>query len=170
MSRAAITDLATKNLWIKEDPAGSNLTKYGAWYDEGNQGKKLNGKPWCAIFVSYIYAMTGQALPHIDTAKGFHYVPSGYNWFVRNKKITTEPQPGDIIIFDWELGTLKETAQQALPDHTGLFLSWIDKKNGTLNTIEGNTSSGSNSNGGQVQKRIRTIAKIKAFVNILNLQ
>lgn len=162
MSRIAIINLATTQVGISENPAGTNKQKYGEWYG-------MNGVAWCAIFVSWVYAMSGHALGHVDTDKGFHYVPSGYNWFKAHNKLTLDPQPGDVVIFDWEKGTPGETAQQALPDHTGLFLKWLNKAEGLFQTIEGNTSAGNQSNGGQVQKRTRSIAKVKGFVNVLTL-
>lgn len=160
MSRESLVTLAVQQLGVKEDPAGSNKQMYGAWYGR-------DGVPWCAEFVSWVYAMSGNALPHIDTDKGYHYVPSAYNWFVANKKLTPAPQPGDIIIYDWEQGKVGETAQEKLADHTGIFEKWLDQKAGTFYAIEGNTSAGNNSNGGQVQRRQRSTSKVKAFVNIL---
>ena len=52
---------------------------------------------------------------------------------------------GDIVLYDWQ--------GDGRYDHTGLFLKQIDTN--TFATIEGNTSTANQSNGGSVMVRTR---------------
>jgi len=58
---------------------------------------------------------------------------------------------GDIVLFDWNA--------DGRFDHTGIFVRHIDSEK-LFETIEGNTSSGNNSNGGQVQVRKRNYVNV----------
>lgn len=97
---------------------GSNHTKYGAWY-------RTNGVAWCAQFVSYVFAHSGNQLPSIDgtKGKGFQYVPDGINYARAHGQLHNTPHKGDIF--------LRKDGQ-----HTGI----VSKVNsdGTFQTIEGN--------------------------------
>lgn len=150
--REKLIEVAASQKGVKEDPAGSNKTKYGEWFG-------FNGAPWCAIFVSWVYAQAGKPLGTIDFSKGFAGVPFGYQFWKKKGKLTTDPKPGDITLYDWD-ADLK-------PDHTGLFVAWV-KKGETFNSWEGNTSAGNDSNGGQVQFRIRKVKQVLAFVNVID--
>lgn len=149
MSRQSIIDTAAAENGTKESPAGTNLTRYGAWYN-------LNGVPWCAIFVSWVYDKARHPLGKIDSLKGYHYCPSAYNYWKRNNNITASPQPGDIVLFDWN--------GDGTSDHTGIFVKWIVEGK-TFTSWEGNTSVGNDSDGGQVMLRTRNCSTVKAFVN-----
>ena len=61
---------------------------------------------------------------------------------------------GDIVLFDFN--------RNGTSDHIGIVESV--NKNGTITTIEGNTGSGSNTNGGQVQRRTRYKKEVNFFV------
>jgi len=149
MSRQTILDTAAFEKGVAENPAASNLTHYGSWYG-------LNGVPWCAIFVSWVYNKAGYPLGQIDSANGFHYCPSAYNFWKKNNRLTRSPKPGDIILFDWN-GDGKS-------DHTGIFIKWIEEGK-SFSSWEGNTSINSQSDGGQVMMRKRLTSYVKAFVN-----
>ncbi len=142
---AAQARLATAKNEIgnKESPANSNLTKYGDWY-------RMNGVPWCAIFCTWA-DQTGRD-PYSDSfARGsqWSYVPyivddarNGRNGLT----ITSGPKPGDLVCFDWQ--------RDGEFDHIGIVLTSPDG-NGDFETVEGNTSTSDNSNGGQVMQRTR---------------
>ncbi len=149
MPRQDIINVANSQVGITESPLNSNNTMYGEWFN-------LNGQPWCAIFVSWVYAEASYPLPAIDGPKGFSSVQDGYEYWRNKGELTTTPQMGDIVLFDWN--------GDGHCDHTGIFESWIEHGS-TFNTIEGNTSLGNNSNGGQVMKRQRKIGSVKAFVS-----
>mgnify|MGYP003473234462 FL=1 len=133
-----IVEVATKEIGTKESPKNSNKTKYGKWFG-------YDGVPWCAMFVSWCYAMAGEPLPAIGFKKGFAGCQTGYAFFKKNKWITTNPKSGDIVLFDWN--------GDGRYDHTGIFVKWIDKIH--FETIEGNTSLTNQSNGGEVMRRVR---------------
>jgi len=139
--------LATSTLGYKESPPGSNINKFGAWYS-------VNGQPWCACWVSWVFYHAGLPLP-ATTPKGFAYCPYGVKWFKDKGKFYKSPKVGDIVFFDWSGG------RDGVADHVGI----VEKVNsdGSITTIEGNTSSSSNSNGGEVQRRHRTLNVVQGF-------
>lgn len=147
--RQQILHTAASQHGVTESPAASNNNPYGAWYG-------MNGVPWCAMFVSWVFDQAGHPLGPIDSPKGYHYCPSAYNFFKRNNQLTSNPQPADIVLFDWN--------GDGVCDHTGIFLKWITHGE-TFQSWEGNTSVNSNSNGGQVMLRTRSVTVVKAFVN-----
>lgn len=143
---AAQARLATAKAEVgnKESPANSNNTKYGAWY-------QMNGVPWCAIFCTWA-DQTGQNPYSKSFVKGsqWSYVPyvvsdarNGRNGLT----ITSSPKPGDLCCFDWG-------PSDGEYDHIGIVLTGLDA-NGNFTTIEGNTSTSDQSNGGQVMQRTR---------------
>lgn len=133
-----IVDNAVKEIGEKESPKNSNKTKYGKWFG-------LDGYPWCAMFVSYVYAMAGSPLPNIGFTKGFAGCQTAYSYFKKKKWFTNNPTAGDIVLFDWN--------GDGRYNHTGIFVKWIDANH--FETIEGNTSYKNQSNGGEVMRRIR---------------
>src|SRR6185312_457110 len=136
--RPRIVNIAKQELGIKENPAGSNLTKFGEWYGQ-------NGVSWCAIFVSWVYFFAGYPLGFIDTPKGYASCQDGYNHFKASGELTTDPQPGDIVLYDWNI--------DGHADHTGIFERWENDTKQHFFAIEGNTSLGNNSDGGEVMER-----------------
>lgn len=142
-----IIEIARREIGYKEDPAGSNMTKYGEWFG-------LNGKPWCGIYVSYVFHTAGKPLGTIDYLKGF----AGCPYAVRNVKkwgrIVTVPQPGDVVFFDWD--------GNGVFDHTGIFEKDLGK--GLFQSIEGNTAFANDSNGGMVMCRADRRYKNAIFV------
>lgn len=112
--------------------------KYGRWYG-------LNHDYWCMEFVQWCYAQAGLPLPLKTASCG-----GLLGWYKRNQPecITKDPIPGAIVIFDWPR-TKSET------DHTGLFVS---KTKAKITSIDGNTSNGSDSNGGYVMRRTRDLS------------
>jgi peptidoglycan hydrolase-like protein with peptidoglycan-binding domain len=149
MSRQTIINTATAENGTKESPPNSNKTKYGKWYG-------LNGVKWCAIFVSFVYDHAGHPLERIDTAKGYQSCQSGYNFWKKNNRFTREPQPGDIVLYDW--------TGDGVCDHTGIFVRWLDSEKTRLQTWEGNTALGNDSDGGEVMLRERERSLVRAFV------
>jgi hypothetical protein len=87
-------------------------------------------------------------LPNIGFIKGFAGCMTAVDYFRKNGNITSDPQPGDIVFFDWN--------KDGRWDHTGIFVKWLDDGRDVFETIEGNTSSTNQSNGGEVQRRQRS--------------
>ncbi|WP_085830420.1 CHAP domain-containing protein [Collinsella vaginalis] len=134
-------------------------TKYGREYAKRMNSAWFggNGVPYCAMFVSWCLWQIGLSVPGYPTA----YVPSGVEGARRAGRLLSDPrdaQPGDIVNFDWN-----PNAHDGA-DHVGIVeanLGWC------LQTIEGNTSSGSGGsqgNGGLVARRRRTWGVVHSVI------
>ncbi len=137
---------------VKETPANSNRVVFSDWY--GIVG------PWCAMFVTWCYAQAGSTA--LLRGKDYSYVPyivgdahAGRN----NLTLTSAPQPGDLVCYDWD--------HDGTADHVGLFSAWVNQAAGSFEAVEGNTSFGNNSNGGEVMLRTdRNRSEVLAFVHV----
>ena len=67
----------------------------------------------------------------------------------------TYPLPGDIAIFNWDGG---------VPDHIGIVEKYLG--GGQFQSVEGNTSLGNNSNGGEVMRRVRYLSQVDGFGSV----
>lgn len=129
-----ILAVARKEIGVKESPAGSNRTKYGAWYG-------LDGQPWCMMFIQWVFAQAGAALP-VKTASCsalMSYAQAHGQW------VTSGYRAGDIVIIDIPGNKVKT-------DHCGIVVTPLTTG---VRTIEGNTGVGNDSNGGEVMERTR---------------
>jgi hypothetical protein len=139
-AREAALALAATQIGYAE--TGDNLNKYGDWYG-------MNGQPWCAMFCTWAYETNpaGGAQAFVRGSR-YAYVP----YIVGDARAgryglhtTDDPIPGDLVCYDW--------GWDGEYDHVGLFETW--KSSSEFSAIEGNTSTSSNSNGGQVMRRTR---------------
>ena len=141
MARAAdVLAAARGELGVKESPAGSNRVKYNTWY----WGHEVAGKdfPWCMAFVQWCFHQAGaQALLPEKTAScgALMRAARGAGLWV-----TGDYRPGDVVIYDFPGG--------GLTDHCGIVENAFGDQ---VTAIEGNTGSGNDANGGQVQRRAR---------------
>jgi hypothetical protein len=125
---------------------GDNHTKYGKF-------TKHDGQPWCGSFVMWCAAQVKYKMPNVVWTPGGVAAFQGLGtWF---NAASTAPKPGDIVFFDFIEGGAKV-------EHVGIVVK--DNLDGTVTTIEGNTSpekkaKGSQANGGQVAERIRAYKK-----------
>jgi hypothetical protein len=106
---------------------GSNYTKYGTWYG-------MPGQPWCAMFVSWVFAKSGQPLPAIQGPRGFAGTDYAIGELRPRGDLHRTPKPGDVFIYPKGPG---------YTGHTGIVTDV--NPNGTFDTIEGNAGSGSTS-------------------------
>lgn len=143
----AIVATAAAEIGYVEYPANSNKTKYGKWFG-------FDGVAWCGIFVSWVYAKTGLALENIGFANGFAGCQTAVAYFKRSNQTTQNPIAGDIVFFDWN--------SDGRYDHTGIFVKQLDAF--YFESIEGNTSTTNQSNGGMVMRRKR-LYKSAIFVH-----
>lgn len=134
-SLSRILAIAQAEVGYIEQPV--NLTKYGKWYG-------MNGQPWCAMFISWLFAQAGDA----ETIGKFAYTPTFAQSFKNRGEWGTVPKVGSIAFFNFP-----DSVDRI--QHVGIVQSF---DNHTVTCIEGNTSSGSTgsqSNGGQVARRAR---------------
>jgi CHAP domain len=99
---------------------GWNLTKYGAWYG-------LDGQPWCAMFVSWVFAHAGHPLPHFQGPRGFAGVRVGATALARRGLLHQKPRAGDLYL---------HRGATPAQDHTGIVVKV--RANGDFQTVEGN--------------------------------
>lgn len=167
-----LVKLALTQLGETEHPAGSNRSKYNAWY--GVVGA------WCAMFVTWLH-VTGNVGHSFKKGVRYAYVPyiagdavAGRNGLM----VAPGPASGIVCCFDWP-GESPGTA-----DHTGIAAAEADlrefaphlldaaiKEFGKLRknefwTIEGNTAVGNDSNGGIVMIRKRSRSLVQRFVKV----
>ena len=135
---------AVQEVGTSEKPANSNKVKYN----------NNNGQFWCGYFVDWCAKQVGLKIPSCV------YTPAGVAGFQGKGQwlnaATNKPKPGDIAFFDFPGGEKV--------DHVGIVVK--DNGDGTVTTIEGNTSpekkaKGSQANGGEVCVRIRAYKKNK---------
>jgi hypothetical protein len=139
-TRQRALDAAIGELGYRENPAGSNMSKYGAWYGG-------DGQPWCAYFVTWCFEVGAGGSPSFAKGSYYSYCPYVVS-DARNGRnglsVTGSPIPGDLVVYDWQRdGTF---------DHIGIFKSGSAYE---WHAIEGNTSTSDQSNGGQVMDRYR---------------
>ena len=136
-----ILAVARGELGYKESPAGSNRTKYGTWFG-------LNGQPWCMLFIQWVFTQAGaESLLAARTASCGAFMRAAQS---TGQWVTGGYQPGDIVIMDFP-------GNKARTDHCGIVVTALT--NG-VRTIEGNTASGDDSNGGEVMERTRPLSVI----------
>ena len=152
MSRQDVLNKAQSQNGVVESPPNSNKTEYGLWYQPS-----LNGQKWCAMFVSWVFHHAGNPLGYIQTKNGIHHCQSAHNYYKEKGQLTSNPEPGDIVIYDW--------TGDGHADHVGIFIKWTNADKKFIEAWEGNTSTSSNSDGGGVMKRVRSSNFIKSFIN-----
>jgi hypothetical protein len=139
---------ALRHVGVREFPPGSNRTMFGRWFG-------VDGVPWCAIFVSYCFDVGAGVV----LCRGWHgagvgtrgvaYVPTLSAWLRATGRVANgAPRPGDIAIFDWDGG---------VPDHVGIV---VHSRGRVLETVEGNTAVGNDSDGGEVMRRRRSTGQV----------
>ena len=131
-----ILAMARGELGYKESPAGSNRTKYGAWFG-------LDGQPWCMMFIQWVFFQAGayELLPaHTGSCGAFMRASQA-----QGRWVTEGYRPGDIVIYNFP-------GNDALTDHCGIVITPLTDG---IRAIEGNTAVGDDSNGGEVMERTR---------------
>lgn len=119
---------ARKHLGYYKRPG--TVTSFGDWYAKQVGSNVYRTAQWCAIFISYVAAQAGASriIP-------LHaYTPSGVAWFKAQKRWHAGlkgVRAGDIVYFNF--GSLGRVS------HIGIVESV--NRDGSVNTIEGNTSS-----------------------------
>ena len=139
-TRDAVLAIAAWQVGVMESPAGSNRQKYGLAAGQ-------NGVPWCLWFVWWVFREAGFSLYKTGSCTT---LANRYKTIDPARKqgtwVTSGYKPGDILMFDF-------SGNRKITEHTGILES-IDK-DGNLVTIEGNTATDNNCNGGAVMRRVR---------------
>ncbi len=131
-----ILEVARGELGYKESPAGSNRTKYGAWFG-------LDGQPWCMMFIQWCFRQAGgQDLLPLLTASCGAFMRAAQ---AQGRWVTEGYRPGDVVIYDFPGNNVRT-------DHCGIVVTALTTG---IRAIEGNTGAGNDANGGQVQERTR---------------
>lgn len=105
---------------VREVPDGSNRGTRIRMYGQSTS-PRFYPAPWCAYFVSYVARRGGRPLG--PSGNGFGYVPYIKAWATKTGRWRKQPKSGDLVMF---------------PQHVGLVERVY--RNGTLTTIEGNSS------------------------------
>jgi hypothetical protein len=156
--RVKALHLLGDHLGVSESPPESNQNMFTRWY--GMVG------PWCAMCGSWAGAMVG--LKPFQKGHYYAYCPyvtadavAGRNGLT----VTTDPQPGDVVIYSWG-----GEGSNPMGDHFGRFITWTNRAAGDFRAREGNTSlendpSGSQSNGGILTDRDRNTSLVVHFIH-----
>lgn len=139
-----ILNLAISYLGVKEDPPNSNNVIFNTHY----YGGPVNNKSlhWCVAFVWDIFRMAGAPALFYGGGKT---ASCSTLWAYHKKQgqAVTSFQPGDIVFFDF-------SGKRSRTEHVGI----VEKvENGYINTIDGNTGTTSEANGGAVMRRRRAL-------------
>lgn len=153
MTAEKVMRLAESYINTHEDPLGSNNVIFNTDY----YGVPVYGSsyPWCCAFVWDIFRMAG-ASQLFYNGQRTAYCPTVHSWG-RNAGLIVDyyqAKYGDIVLFDWD--------GDGVADHIG-FCENLNP-DGSMATLEGNTSDASHSNGGWVLYRTRYKANIIAVI------
>jgi len=118
--------------------SGDNQTKYWAELDP-----ELQGSPWCAGFVSWVFKHAGMTLPNMGKSYGFVYCPNAVAYAYAHGLFSASGHyaPGDIVLYG-----------PGGSEHTEIIVS---DDGTTMVTIGGNTGNGRSANNGGVYQNNR---------------
>lgn len=129
---------AQSQIGTTEYPSGSNMVKYNTWF----YGRAVSGGayPWCCTFACWLFRNNLNLIQKTASCSSLA------TWFRQNRQFYASPKVGDLVFFNFH-------TPGKLADHIGI----VEKvnPNGSIGTIEGNTSVTSNDNGGAVMRRTR---------------
>ena len=145
-----IIDVAKKYIGTTESPPNSNKCIFNEWF----YGKPVQGSayPWCQTYISFIFNEAGASNLINKTAS----TESCAKWFKDKGQMHYAPdiQVGDIVFFNFG-------NPSRFTHHVGIVSKIVDDK--TIESIEGNTAVGNDSNGGAVMVRTRNIKDCVGF-------
>lgn len=125
-----IAALATAELGVAEEPAGSNDGARIAHYRTATAGSGVG--PWCAYFTSWVAAQAG--VPVGPNGTGLGYVPTVRSWAQETGRYIEAgagaPMVGDLVVFD--------RGGDGVLDHIGVVTGVTPE--GGIQTVEGNSS------------------------------
>lgn len=152
-----LMNTAYSQLGNMEFPAHSNNVKYNTEY----YGRAVSGDyPWCCTFIWWVFRHAGMSDLFCDGEKTA-YCPYVKTWAKKRGLFSNTGERGDIVLFNF---SDKNVTSSSISKHIGLVSKKIDSN--TYLTIEGNTGSTSETNGGCVMERTRKKSNIVGFVSL----
>jgi len=142
---ARVLDVARSQIGTVQAADGSN--PYGAAYG-------MNKVAWCAQFVWWVGQQAGAGALIPKAA----YTPTLAAWFQQRGQASRSPRVGSLVLFDWPGDGVDRIS------HVGLVEAV--NADGTITTIEGNTTSGAAGNqrmGGGVWRRKRSTSAVVVY-------
>lgn len=150
----AIIEIASSQLGVKESPAGSNKVKYNTAY----YGREVSGSayPWCCVFVWWVFKRA-------DVSELFYggqktaSCTALYNYYHKHGQAVPikQARPGDLVFFIFDGG------KSGCMNHIGVCESC---EGGFVTTIDGNTGTNNEANGGAVMRRRRALKYVGGVV------
>lgn len=150
-----VISLAASYIGTHEEPPGSNNVIFNTdYYGYPVYDPEL---AWCCAFVWDIFRMANASELFYDGGKTA-YCPAVASWAIDSGRVCiySEAQYGDLVLFDWDA--------DKKADHIGFVVGL--NEDGSLETIEGNTSDTDHSNGGYVLGRRRYPEDVLMIVRI----
>jgi len=136
-----IISIASKYVGVTEK-YNNNVVFNTEYYGHEVSGDQY---PWCCAFVWYVFKEAGLSNLFCDGRK-VALCQTAMNWFQKQNQWYTSPKIGDCVFYKFGNNARKT-------DHIGIVESI--NSDGSINTIEGNTSDKDNRNGGMVLRRTR---------------
>lgn len=160
LSVSKLLQVAEKEIGVKEYPKNSNNVKYNTEY----YGREVSGDNyrWCMVFIWWCFKEVnmsdafygGKKCASCTTVRDFH----------KDKVITSGYKPGDIIFYNFNKGKLDPLSSTC--QHAGFCKEW-HPMSGKMHSIEGNTGTTNDANGGSVMCRIRTQDQIVCGIRLV---
>ena len=139
--------LARSQIGVKESPAGSNNVLYNTAY----YGRPVSGDayPWCCVFQWWLFRQAGAAGLFYGGQKTASCTTLYQYYKARGMAVDKQSiRPGDLVFFVFDGN------QRGVMNHIGI----CEKvEPGYVTTIDGNTGSGNEANGGAVMRRRRAL-------------
>jgi hypothetical protein len=153
MAQAAeLLALARQELGTTEQPSGSNNVKYNtAYYGRAVQDGDGAQYPWCVTFLWWLFREAGASALFYGGGRTASCGALLAYAKAHGQLVSGAFRPGDLVF-------LRFDRSRTSPEHAGMVEAVRDT--GELVTIEGNTGTGSEANGGQVQRRVRSAWQI----------
>ena len=148
MNVTDILKLAASQIGVFESPPNSNNVKYNTMY----YGGKVNNPSlaWCCTFVWWLFKESGGPALFYGGSKTASCTTLMNYHASKGQVVYKDFKPGDLALFNWK-------GEKHIAQHIGVIES---VKKGAVVTIEGNTSTGNDTNGGTVMRRERNMALI----------
>lgn len=150
VSASVVIEKAKSYVGMTELPPNSNNVIFNTHY----YGKAVSGSsyPWCAVFLWDVFRLVG-ASELFYGGKKCAYTPTLANYYKNNGQWYSTPEVGDLVFYQFS-GSNRI-------NHVGIVVEVISRTK--IKTIEGNTGSGNDANGGAVMLRDRSTTYVKGY-------